>query len=56
MEEELTIFEVDTIYKSGKHRTDMICAKTEEEMWVIYDKRHNKDKVDWCGICDSWPA
>ena len=44
MEEEMTIFEVDTTYKSGRKRTDTICAKTEEEMWVIYDKHHNKDK------------
>jgi hypothetical protein len=56
MEEEMTIFEVDTAYKSGRKRTDMICAKTEDEMWLIYDKHHDKDKIEWCGICDSWPA
>lgn len=56
MEEKLYefLFEVLTYYKSGKTRTDIIASDTEEEMWEYYDKHHNAEKIDWCGIVDCW--
>lgn len=55
-DEDMTIYEVGTTYKSGKKRTDLITAKNESEMWKIYDKHHDKNKVDWSGILDARPA
>ena len=52
---ELTNYEVDTEYKSGRKRTEIICAETEAEMWKIYDASHNKKKVESSAIVDSWP-
>lgn len=52
-EEQLYVFEVATEYKSGRVRTDFISAATEEEMWKIYDRHHNKDKVASSCIYDA---
>ena len=48
------VFEVETYYKSGVTRTDIISADSEEEMWLIYDKHHSKDKIEFSVIVDSW--
>lgn len=48
------IFEVETTYCSGAKRTDCIAANSESEMWSIYDKHHNKNKVQSSVIVDSW--
>ena len=53
---ELTCFEVVTIYKSGRKRTDVITAKSEEEMWGIYDKHHNSSLAFECMVADVWLA
>ena len=48
------LFEVETTYKSGRTRTDIIAADTEKEMWQFYDKHHDSGKVEMCVIVDSW--
>ena len=56
MDKELTLFEVETIYKSGRRRTEVLEAKTEKEMWEYYDKHHNNDLVESTKIVDAWCA
>ena len=53
-EVELTNFEVDTEYKSGIKRTEVIVAENEADMWRIYDAHHNKKKVESSKIVDSY--
>ena len=48
------VFEVETCYKSGVTRTDIISADSEEEMWQIYDKHHNSEKIEFSAVVDSW--
>lgn len=55
-EEELTMFEVETHYKSGRNRTEFIDAKDEEEMWKWYDKHHNADLIESSVITDAYPC
>jgi hypothetical protein len=52
---EIICYEVETYYKSGRRRSDIIAASSEEKMWEIYDKHHNKDLVDGSVIVDAWP-
>ena len=56
MEENLTCFEVETLYKSGRKKTDTIISKNEKTMWKYYDKHHNKKIVKESVIVDAWPA
>lgn len=53
--EELTCFEVETIYKSGRKLTEIIVATDEEKMWELYDKHHNLSLVSECMVVDEWP-
>ncbi len=57
MEEELelTCFEVETCYKSGRTRSQVVVAKDEESLWKWYDKHHTSSKVEGSSIVDSWP-
>ena len=48
------VFEVETTYKSGYRRTDFISADSEEEMWEIYDKHHNSEKIKETILFDAW--
>ena len=50
------IFEVETIYKSGRNRTDYIETYSEKNMWRIYDEHHKKSKIESSTIVDSWIA
>lgn len=52
---EMTCYEVETYYKSGRVRTDIITAKDETAMWAIYDKHHNKNLIENSAIVDEWP-
>ena len=52
--EETYLFEVETTYKSGRKRTDIISAKTEEDMWLHYDRHHDSNKVKSSVIVDCW--
>lgn len=54
MKEKAYLFEVETHYKSGRIRTDILCADTEKEMWEVYDKHHNSEKVKASVIVDCW--
>lgn len=54
-EENMTMFEVETTYKSGFVKTDFIPALTEEEMWNYYDKHHNLKIIDDMVIADAYP-
>ncbi len=54
MEEELTCFEVETTYKSGRKKNEVIVSKDEESMWRYYDKHHNKNLVASSVIVDAW--
>lgn len=56
MEENLTCFEVETLYKSGRKRSEVIVSENEETMWKYYDKHHNKKLVEESAITDAWPA
>lgn len=56
MEEKLTCFEVQTIYKSNLTRKEVITAADEKSMWEYYDKHHNKKLVATAQINDTWPA
>lgn len=53
--EELTCFEVETIYKSGRKLCEIIVATDEEKMWELYDKHHNLSLVSECMVVDEWP-
>jgi hypothetical protein len=52
--EEMTCYEVETYYKSGRVKTDIITAKDETAMWAIYDKHHNKKLIENSAIVDEW--
>jgi hypothetical protein len=49
-------FEVNTIYKSGRIKNDIIVAKDEESMWKYYDKHHSLYKIDSSTLYDVWLA
>lgn len=53
-EEKEVVWEVQTLYKSGRMKTDYINAYDEDELWEIYDKHHNKAKIADTAIVDSW--
>jgi hypothetical protein len=42
MAKELYCFEVETTYKSGRKRSEIIVSTDEENMLKWYDKHHNK--------------
>ena len=54
MDKQLYCFEIDTTYKSGRKRNEIIVSKNEESMWKCYDKHHNKEKIQNSVIVDSW--
>ncbi len=54
MNEELYCFEVETTYKSGRKRTEVILSANEESMWKYYNKHHNKKLVADSVIVDCW--
>ena len=56
MEENLFCFEVETTYKSGRTRSEVIVTKDEESLWKYYDKHHNAKMVENSVITDAWPA
>lgn len=56
MEEQLTCFEVETKYKSGRTRVETIISKSEASFWKYYDKHHNVKLVAGSVIVDAWPA
>ena len=53
-EHEASNFEVETTYKSGRKRSVIITALTEELMWKIYDSRFNTSLIKDSVIVDSW--
>lgn len=53
-EKNLTCFEVETYYKSGRTRSEILSFATEEEMWSYYDKHHNASLIDSSAIIDAW--
>ena len=53
-EKNLTCFEVETYYKSGRTRSEILPFATEEEMWSYYDKHHNARLIDGSAIIDAW--
>lgn len=54
--EQLMCFEVNTIYKSGRKKNEIIVSKDEESMWKYYDKHHNLSKIDSTTLYDAWVA
>jgi len=49
----LSIFEVETQYKSGRTKIESIIAINEEAMWKIYDAKHkNKSRIKGSTIID----
>ena len=50
----LTCFEVETYYKSGRTRSEILSFATEEEMWSYYYKHHNASLIDSSAIVDAW--
>lgn len=55
-EKDMTCFEVETFYKSGRHRSDVITAESEEKMWEIYNKHFNASLIENTILNDAWPA
>jgi hypothetical protein len=55
MEEKSLLFEVETEYKSGRVRSEIIPADSEKEMWADYDKHHNAKLIESSTIIDCWP-
>lgn len=53
-EEGLVCFEVETKYKSGRKKTDVLTFKDEEIMWAYYDKHHDKGLIEYSIITDAW--
>ena len=54
--ENMTCFEVETTYKSGKKRVETIVSLNEETLWEWYDKHHNVNNVLDSVITDAWCA
>ena len=52
---ELICFEVETTYKSGKRRKEVICSESEEKMWKYYDRHYTRCLVESSVIVDAWP-
>ena len=52
---DLVCFEVETLYKSGRKKSEVIVSKDENSMWRYYDKHHNSNLISDCGIVDAWP-
>ena len=52
--EQLMCFEVNTIYKSGRKKNEIIVSKDEESMWECYKKHHNLSKIDSTTLYDEW--
>ena len=52
--EELFCFEVDTTYKSGRKKNEIIVSTSEDKMWEYYDKHHNNTLIESCAVVDSW--
>lgn len=54
MEEELICYEVETIYKTGRKKSEVIVSSSEENMWKCYNKKHNKIFIESSVITDCW--
>lgn len=54
LNKDLFCFEVETIYKSGYKRTEVIISGNEESMWKYYDKHHNRSLISESAITDAW--
>jgi hypothetical protein len=54
MEHSYYFYEVETTYKSGRKRTDVIKSDSEQNMWEAYDKHHNKELISNSAIVDYW--
>lgn len=54
-EMDLFCFEVETKYKSGRIKREVITARDEESMWKCYDVRHRKQSIiESSVIVDEW--
>lgn len=53
---DMMCFEVETIYKSGHKRNDVIVSKDVESMWKFYRKHHNANLIESSTIIDAWCA
>ena len=51
---QLYCFEVDTLYKSGRKRNEVIVSTSHRAMWRYYDKHHNKNLIESSAIVDEW--
>ena len=47
-------YKVQTTYKSGRRRTDVIKSDSKQNMWEEYDKHHNKQLIKDSVIADYW--
>jgi hypothetical protein len=54
MEQQLFCYEVNTIYKSGRKKNEIIVSASEEDMWRYYDKHHDKSKIESSTLYDCW--
>ena len=55
-DKDLICFEVETTYKSGYLKNEVLTFENEEQMWQYYDKHHNKDIIISSTIIDAWCA
>ena len=53
---DMTFFEVETTYKSGKRRVEVVTSANEETFWKWYNVHHNMTLVVDSVIIDAWCA
>ena len=54
MEEQLYVFEVETEYKSGRRRHDVVVCESEEKLWKWHSLHRDKRKMVSAEIVDVW--
>ena len=54
MEQDFFCFEIDSLYKSGRKRTDTIVSTNELSMWKTFEKHHDMNKIVFSAIVDCW--
>ena len=54
MGDKVTYFEIETTYKSGRKRNEVVVTENEESMWKWYRKHHDTSKVAKCMLIDGW--
>lgn len=54
--ENLNCFEVETQYKSGRKRVEVVVSRDFESFWQYYYKHHNINLIETSTLLDTWAA